>query len=146
MKRFSILILALLMGIAFTACNDGGGEAEEQIEVNTENPPVFEFGDGSEEAMTHDFGAMKEGEVVEHTFTFKNVGKSDLIIQKVKPSCGCTVPEYTEDAVKPGGTGKIKIKFDSDGKTGKQNKSVTVHANTNPRVTKLRFTADVAES
>ncbi|MFW5659430.1 MAG: DUF1573 domain-containing protein, partial [Bacteroidota bacterium] len=100
MKRFSILILALLMGIAFTACNEGGdnGNSEEQSEVNTDNPPVFEFGDGSEEAMTHDFGSMKEGEVVEHTFNFKNVGKSDLIIQKVKPSCGCTVPEYTQDA------------------------------------------------
>mgnify|MGYP006289872873 CR=1 FL=1 len=147
MKRFSILGLALLLGLFVTACDDGKSSAEEakDIEVDMDNLPEFKWGDGSEEAMTHDFGKMKQGEVVEHTYTFENVGKGDLKIHNVKPSCGCTVPEYTEDPIKPGGTGKIKIKFDSDGKSGKQNKAVTVLANTDPRATKLKFTAEIEE-
>lgn len=147
MKRYSILVLALMMGLFIAACDDGKSTAEQakDIEVDMENLPEFKWGDGTEEAIMHDFGKMKQGEVVEHTYAFENVGKGDLKIHNVKPSCGCTVPEYTEDPIKPGGTGKIKIKFDSDGKSGKQNKAVTVLANTDPRATKLKFTAEIAE-
>lgn len=82
-----------------------------------------------ENAM-HDFGVIKQGSKVEHNFKFTNTGSNDLIITNAKGSCGCTIPEYPKEAVKPGEAGEIKVSFNSDGKSGEQTKSVTITANT----------------
>jgi hypothetical protein len=100
--------------------------------------PKFEFA-----TMDHDFGAIKEGDVVEYTYAFKNTGDAPLIIQGAQGSCGCTVPDWTKQPIAPGATGFVKAKFDSKGKTNLQNKTVTVTANTWPKQTVLRFKAMV---
>jgi uncharacterized cupredoxin-like copper-binding protein len=89
------------------------------------------------------FGEIKQGEVVEHVFKFKNVGTEPLIIAKAKGSCGCTAPSYTNVPVAPGDSGEIKVKFNSKGKRNKQNKMVTITANTTPNVTRLRVEGNV---
>ncbi|MDH5379626.1 MAG: DUF1573 domain-containing protein, partial [Cyclobacteriaceae bacterium] len=56
-------------------------------EVKPEGPiPSFEF-----EKTDHDFGTITDGDIVKHTFTFKNTGDAPLIIQSARGSCGCTV-------------------------------------------------------
>lgn len=95
------------------------------------------------ETMDHDFGTIDEGDVVEHTYAFKNTGDAPLIIQSAQGSCGCTVPDWSKDPIPVGGTGFIKAKFDSNGKPNAQNKTVTVTANTWPKQTVLRFKAMV---
>ena len=82
--------------------------------------------------MLHDFGRLKEGEKREHDFEFTNTGKVDLIIEDCKGSCGCTVPEWPKDPIKPGQSAAIKVKFDSTKKEKDQEKSVTITANTEP--------------
>ena len=82
--------------------------------------------------MLHDFGRLKEGEKREHDFEFTNTGKEDLIIEDCKGSCGCTVPEWPKDPIKPGQSAAIKVKFDSTKKEKDQEKSVTITANTEP--------------
>jgi hypothetical protein len=82
--------------------------------------------------MEHNFGRLKEGEKREHDFEFTNTGKEDLIIEDCKGSCGCTVPEWPKDPIKPGQTAAIKVKFDSTKKEKDQEKSVTITANTEP--------------
>ena len=77
-----------------------------------------------------DFGDIKQGEKVEHTFEFTNTGEADLLISTARASCGCTVPEFTEEAVKPGKSGKIKVTFNSAGKKGPTTKTITVVCNT----------------
>lgn len=84
--------------------------------------------------MEHDFGRIKEGEKREHDFEFTNTGKEDLIIEDCKGSCGCTVPEWPKDPIKPGQTAAIKVKFDSTKKEKEQEKSVTITANTEPEL------------
>ena len=86
-----------------------------------------------------DFGTINEGDVVEHVYTFKNTGQAPLIIESAKPSCGCTVPTFTKEPIPVGGSGEILVKFDSKGKPNIQTKTVTVTANTWPKVTTLRF-------
>ena len=86
-----------------------------------------------------DFGTINEGDIVEHVYSFKNTGQAPLIIESAKPSCGCTVPTFTKEPIPVGGTGEIQVKFDSKGKPNIQNKTVTVTANTWPKVTTLRF-------
>ena len=36
-------------------------------------------------SFTHDFGDVKPGTALKYSFTFKNQGKSDLLIQSVTP-------------------------------------------------------------
>lgn len=84
--------------------------------------------------MEHNFGRMKEGEQREYDFEFTNTGKEDLIIEDCKGSCGCTVPEWPKDPIKPGQSAAIKVKFDSTKKEKDQEKSVTILANTEPEI------------
>ncbi len=85
----------------------------------------------------HDFGQVKEGAVVEHTFLVKNTGAAPLIIKETRASCGCTVPEKPEQPIAPGATGEIKVKFNTAGKPGAQSKVVTIVANTSPEISEV---------
>lgn len=76
-----------------------------------------------------DFGTIKSGEKVEHMYKITNTGKSDLIIRKVKSSCGCTAVLPSSKVIHPGETSDLKTVFNSRGKKGRQYKSVTVITN-----------------
>lgn len=82
--------------------------------------------------MSYDWGKLKEGEKMTHLFKFKNTGTNDLIISDARGSCGCTVPEWPKEPIKPGKGGEIKVVFDSAHKSGPQSKTVTINANTEP--------------
>lgn len=94
----------------------------------------------------HDFGAIKSGDKVTHVFKFKNTGEADLIIYRAKGSCGCTVPEYPKDPVKPGAEAEIKVSFNSAGKHGKQTKSVLLETNTKKGLEKLKIHSTIEEN
>jgi hypothetical protein len=100
--------------------------------------PVFTFVED-----VHDFGKIIEGESVSYNFKFRNTGKSDLLISDVSTSCGCTVPEYSKEPIRPGGSGVIKVTFASAGKRGLQNKAIIIVANTQPNTTQLRIKAQI---
>jgi hypothetical protein len=108
-------------------------------ETKPEGPiPQFKF-----ERTEYDFGQIKEGEKVSYTYKFTNTGQAPLIVQSVQPSCGCTAPDWSKEPIAVGGTGFVKVEFDSHGKQGIQNKVVTVNANTWPKSLILRFKAQV---
>lgn len=111
-------------------------------ETKPEGPlPVLQF-----EKMEHDFGTIKEGQKVSFTYKLKNTGEAPLIIQNAQPSCGCTAPDWTREPIPAGGTGFVKAEFDSKGKPGIQNKTITVTANTWPKTVQLKFKASVTAS
>ena len=91
----------------------------------------------------HDYGVIEQGEKVAHIFKFKNTGNEPLVLSNVKPSCGCTTPKWTKEPIAPGADGEIHVEFDSKGKNGKQTKTVTVTANTDPAKTVLTITGDI---
>ena len=91
----------------------------------------------------YDFGTINEGQVVENNFVFKNTGSSDLIITDVQASCGCTVAEYPKLPVKSMQEGVIKVKFNSRGKHGKQEKTIAITANTKNKKEILKIVADI---
>jgi len=95
------------------------------------------------DGVDRDFGKMKEGENLEVSFRFKNVGDKPLIISNVSASCGCTVPETPKKPYAPGETGVIKASFNSSGKPGSQSKQVNVFANLEPAMTTLNFRVEV---
>ena len=98
---------------------------KERLE-NSEDFPVIEF-----DKNNHDFGEISEGDIAETEFVFTNIGESDLIISDASGSCGCTVPDYPKNTpIKPGESGKIVVKFDSNNRPGLQRKAVTLITNT----------------
>lgn len=79
----------------------------------------------------HDFGTIKEGEVVTTSFEYKNTGEEPLVIVSMKGSCGCTVAnDWNKDPIAPGETGTFKVSFNSKGKPNLQQKTVTIVTNT----------------
>ena len=92
----------------------------------------------------HNFGEILQGESVSCLFTFTNFGKGDLIISQAKGSCGCTVPEWPREKISPGGNGEIKVTFNSAGKSGKQNKTITLVTNAIPNTTVLTVSAHIS--
>ncbi len=61
----------------------------------------------------HNFGELELNGDGNCTFSFSNPGKSPLVIQDVKTSCGCTVPQWKQKPVPAGKTGKIQIEYDT---------------------------------
>lgn len=130
MIKKTISLLAIVSLVLTVSCKDKALQTGETTEVST-----TEVKSGEEPVMTFeesefDFGDIAQGEKVEHVFTFTNTGKSDLVITDAKGSCGCTVPDYKKEPIKPGEKSTMKVTFDSAGKTGLQQKTVTITANT----------------
>lgn len=90
-----------------------------------------------------DFGVIDEGDIVKHVFKFTNTGPNPLVITNARATCGCTVPTWPKEPVTPGGTGEIKVEFNSKGKPHSQSKTVTVTANTNPTETQVIIRGEV---
>jgi hypothetical protein len=139
---FRILTLAFAMSALIMSCGNKNKMEDGQLStdlIDPENPPVLTFKD-----TTYDFGTISQGETVKYTFTFTNTGKSSLVIQDVKPTCGCTIPkDWPKQPIKSGESGKIDVVFDSAGKQGKVTKVIRVIANTKPPVSVLRLVGTI---
>lgn len=78
--------------------------------------------------LTVDFGEVNYGGDGVREFHFKNTGSEPLMITNAKGSCGCTVPEWPKEPIRPGQSGIIKIKYDTK-RQGPISKTVTVTTN-----------------
>ena len=137
----------LLLSLAFVSCKDNATSKIDSSNLETAKErdakislgsPIIEF-DKSE----FDFGTINEGDVVDGTFKVANKGKTDLVITNATASCGCTVPEWPKEAIKPGDSAEIKFSFNSRGKTGKQSKTITLQTNTENVTETLRIAGTV---
>ncbi|MDX5417732.1 MAG: DUF1573 domain-containing protein [Hymenobacteraceae bacterium] len=165
MKKNFLLALALGTAMTVTSCDQNSTteteatasettaavEQPQQIDnpnvvatsqtASTENAAVMSF-----QESEYDFGTIKQGEVVEHTFTFTNTGKTPLVIESASASCGCTAPDWTKTPVAPGEKGEVKVRFDSNGKAGQQSPTVTIRANTEPNIIRISMKGNVTAS
>lgn len=144
MKKFALLILSAAILNACQSKNNNSSTTDsatlaENVLPEGEAPKV------QVENPIYEFGKIKQGDKIQHEFTFKNVGKSPLIITDASATCGCTIPEYPTEPIKPGESGKIKVIFNSTGKMGLQDKIVTITSNANPAFEKLHLVGDVLE-
>ncbi|MDB5124515.1 MAG: hypothetical protein JWP94_2644 [Mucilaginibacter sp.] len=90
------MICAVVLGFAFTASAQDSEKAD------------FKFNEEK-----HDFGKIPQGTPVTTVFEFTNIGKEPLILTEVKPTCGCTIADYTKTPVKSGEKGLIKITYNA---------------------------------
>ena len=77
----------------------------------------------------HDFGKIKEGTKATYEFLYTNTGSAPLILTDVITPCSCTSPDWSKEPLLPGKSSKIIIVFDSNGKPGTFNKTITVKHN-----------------
>ena len=100
------------------------------------------------ETLNHDFGTFSANDpVVKCVFKFTNVGDAPLIINQAIASCGCTVPTYTKEPVKPGESGQIEVTYNGKGKfPGRFTKNITVRTNGKETATvRLTISGDMKE-
>jgi hypothetical protein len=90
-----------------------------------------------------DFGELRQGEIVGHTFIVKNAGEKTLRLFDVETSCGCTGARFTRKPIKPGETGSVEIIFDSSHLQGKQYKVAHVYSNVRNGIFELSVKASV---
>jgi hypothetical protein len=140
------IILMLFSGCRITDHSEGEVSTDDIIfpasgyeKVDPKDLPILTFD------QTHfDMGKIIQGNTVEHRFNFRNTGRSALVITDVRGSCGCTVSkDWPRDPVKPGERGGITVTFDSEGRNGRQDRTVTVVANTTPPSTVLTLGGEV---
>nr|WP_121273517.1 DUF1573 domain-containing protein [Pedobacter schmidteae] len=149
MKKIFVLALAAM---SFAACqntaktSDTTGNTTEATSAEAAAVPaaadaaVISFENGN-----YDFGKITQGEKVSYAYKFKNTGKSPLIILNATATCGCTIPEVPKEPIKPGAEGEIKVVFNSQGKSGMQDKVITVTTNAQPHIASLHLTGEVKE-
>jgi len=151
MRRFSISIIAGIFFIAAVSCKNESikgavlqSTLKDQVhQLDTANYTEIQWIDS-----VQNFGKVNKGQKVELTFHFKNTGNRPLFIAEVRPSCGCTVADYTKGAIAPGQTGKVTGEFDSNhGYPGNIRKTISVTSNTknNPHSV-LVFTGEVLDN
>ena len=131
MKLIPVIAISTLFLVASCKENASSKITEADMKVANEvsatsgKLPVLEF-----DKTVHDFGNINEGEKVTTEFVLTNTGDADLVIVSAVGSCGCTVPEPPKEPIKPGASAPIKVTFDSTGKPGQQEKTVTITSNT----------------
>ena len=76
----------------------------------------------------HDFDKIPQGKPVYYNFDITNTGKTEMKLDNVQASCGCTTPEWSHDPIAPGATSKIKIGYNAAAE-GHFEKSITVTYN-----------------
>ena len=121
MKKL-LLTLAIVGAFAGVQAQDTKAVSS-PVQVD-KNAPDFKF-----EVEEYNFGSIKQGEKVTYDFSFTNAGKEPLIISAANGSCGCTVPSFPKEPIGKNGKGVIHVEFNSTGKMGMQDKTVTLTSN-----------------
>ena len=142
------LVLVLISSVVIS-CNSSSEDKE--ITTDLINSPLT-ANQSAEKVLTpkiqmdkesYNFGEIQQGESVTHNFVLKNIGDASLIISSAKGSCGCTVPEWPKEPIVKAEEAIIKVTFDSAGKSGKQNKTVTLVTNAIPNTKVITITGTV---
>jgi hypothetical protein len=130
LKRLGLFFVLSVVVINVVAQVATPKKMEQQTKVENVNPITnpnaadFKF-----EIEEHNFGNIPEGPEVKYDFIFTNTGKEPLIISDVHASCGCTTPVWPREPILPGAKSKITAVYNTKGRPGTFNKSITIKSN-----------------
>lgn len=142
----SLSVLFAASGAVFAqdhGAHDGHGHATGVVSQGDENSSLT-VADMQFNEDVHDFGTIPEGPAADVEFTFKNMGDEPIVIQQVRPSCGCTTPSWSKDPVLPGESGKIKASYNTQGRPNGFTKSITVTSNAGTKVLTIKGVVEQA--
>ncbi|MFO7723615.1 MAG: DUF1573 domain-containing protein [Bacteroidales bacterium] len=136
MKKLITLSLLAIFGITAMSFSP-------QNQQQANKGPAITF-----EALVYDFGTINWSQPRNNDgkceFKFTNTGDEPLIITGVRADCGCTTPQYTQEPILPGETGKIAVQYDNS-RVGYFSKGVTVTTNANPPSLRLTLKGNVVK-
>lgn len=112
MLRIFFAVMFLFLSCLLNGCYSQNekapavGEKKEAADTDTVDPYLW------------DFGKIKQGEIVKHTFILKNNGTKAFSISQVNTSCGCTASEAKKKKLNPAESTEIQVSFNSKGYLG----------------------------
>lgn len=137
LRHYLLFLTLIALQLSVVGCKSKLENSNDSTNLNNNNGDLVYIDD------FFDFGSITQGEVVSHTFRFKNNGDGNLIIKDIIPDCGCTKSKMDKMVFKPNEEGKIEIVFDSKGWRGMQYKSVALRTNSPIREKSVTFKANV---
>ena len=123
--KLKVISILVLFSASIYSCQQGQNKQSVSEQQVKRGVPKIKF-----DTTYHDYGRLIQGEQASYTFKFTNIGTADLLIKDAYSTCGCTVPQYSKEPIKPGEKGTIEVVFDSAGKRGLQYKTVSLKLNT----------------
>lgn len=125
MNRKCLILLVLVLNLTFIGC---GNRPSVTVKSSVSNDSEKKKGLGKIELTEemHNFGALKEGEIVSYSFKIKNNGTAPFRLSRVEPACGCLTVKWDTAEIAVQETSFIEVIFHSDGEWGNQIKTVTV--------------------
>lgn len=133
--KIQISIFLLSLSFLIYSCESNDKKSGNNSKEYTGNPNIEFY------KTSYDYGVLKEGEIVECIFRYKNTGNAPLKILSVIADCGCTVPEFSSEDVLSGKEGVIKVVFNSTGFRNNIYKTIDVETNANSKYIELVLTA-----
>ena len=94
MRKIFGLIFLLVFVLFTESCRPVNGVPGDKVQSS--GTPVISFNN-----LEYNFGKILEGEKVACIFKFENTGDGDLVINTATTSCGCTVPRFDDQPIKP---------------------------------------------
>ena len=109
--------------------------------------PADSYAEITFDTLRIDLGTFPQSDPVRScTFNYTNTGTAPLVIHQAFASCGCTVPKYTKNPVKPGERGKIDVTYNGTGKfVGHFQKTITVRTNATNEIVRLTIEGTMTE-
>ena len=145
-----INILTLFLFVLFSCANDRSKQLTTSMVASNltadKNSEKISMPEIEIDQDYFDFGEIDQDKSILIDFKLKNIGNAPLLISSVKGSCGCTVPEWPKEVIKPGTETNIKVTFNSGKRQGKQKKTVTLVTNAIPSTRVLTITGTVLVS
>ena len=142
MKKL-LLSLALVAGFGFANAQNTP-EADASLQVESTNVTIdFVLQKGQENAKVMDYGTIAHNADGTRKFVFTNNGTEPLLIKNAKGSCGCTVPTWPREAIAPGATAEIGVKYATN-RVGKFTKTITLTTNASKKPVILTVKGEVS--
>ena len=143
MKKIVLLAVLTIFGVTTSNAQAKKAAAKKEAVTSKTEAPKTEGAGMVFENETIDYGTLPHNADGKREFVFVNNGTKPLIITNATGSCGCTVPEVTKEAIKPGVSAPISVKFDSNGKSGEVTKTVMITCNTAKIVENIKIKANI---
>jgi hypothetical protein len=127
----NIFIVISVLVITSSCANHKSSERS----VSQENNPTEKKSPGkiAFDKEIHNFGTLKDGEIVSFSFVFRNTGGQPLSIIKAEKSCGCIDIQYSANIILPGESSAIELVFNTAGEWGNQIKDVSIETSAGER-------------
>ena len=131
------ILLSLAFVTSFTLVNSQNVITDDAPKTEESTNATIDF-----VSKVVDYGTIEHNADGARKFVFTNNGTEPLLIKNAKGSCGCTVPTWPREAIAPGATAEIGVKYATN-RVGKFTKTITLTTNASKKPVILTVKGEV---